>query len=170
MHPQVYTSHQFSNISTGYPSKLVFFTKLPASVSMPSITLLLLIFLISCICTLPPDPFAPVLTPARRKVIVPSLILALLSGTHCHFTSEMVRFSTLLSPLSKPTSSTFKILISSVPFGVCVCVCACVCMRACVCAHMHAHTHACMYCLCELILLYTYVLLIFVYILTHSPI
>ena len=131
MHPQVYTSHQFSNISTGYPSKLVFFTKLPASVSMPSITLLLLIFLISCICTLPPDPFAPVLTPARRKVIVPSLILALLSGTHCLFTSEILRLLILLSPLSKPTSSTFKILMSSVPFGVCVCACACVCVYVC---------------------------------------
>ena len=34
-----------------------------ASVSTPSTTLLL-IFLISCICTLPPDLFVPVLTPA----------------------------------------------------------------------------------------------------------
>ena len=73
-----------------------------------------------------------------KVIIVPSLslILALLSGTDCHFTSKMLRLLILFSPPSKPTSSTFKNLISSLLFGVC-CVCVCVCVyvrvRGCVC-------------------------------------
>ena len=46
------------------PVKTRFLTKLPTTVSTPSTTLLPLIFLISCICTLPRDLFVPVLTSA----------------------------------------------------------------------------------------------------------
>ena len=63
-----------------------------------------------------------------KGMIVPSLTLTLLSGTHCHFTSEMLQLSILSSPLSKPTSSTFKNLFCSVLFGVCVCARAFVCL------------------------------------------
>ena len=55
------------------------------------------------ICTILLDLFAPVPTPtssklhfmsARQKVIVLSLTLVLLSGTHCHCTLEMLQLST----------------------------------------------------------------------------
>ena len=96
------------------------------------------------ICTLLLDLFAPEPTPAsskfhsinaRQKVIVLSLTLVLLSGTHCHCTLEMLELSTPSSLLSNPISSTSKNLISScLPdllcvsvCGVYVCVCVCVC-------------------------------------------
>ena len=73
------------------------------SVSTPSPPPPLLISLISYICTLLLDLFAPVPTAAsskchslsaRQKVIVPSLTLVLLRGTHCHCTLEMIQLST----------------------------------------------------------------------------
>ena len=75
----------------------------------------LLIFLTFYIFILLLDLFAPVPTPAsskfhslraRRKVIVPSLTLVLLSGTHCHCTLEVLRLSTPSGLLLKPISST----------------------------------------------------------------
>ena len=86
---------------------------LHVSVSMPSLPPPLLISLTFYICkhqlpnfyisTLLLDLFAPVLTPASskfhsisagQKVIVLSLTLVLLSGTHCHCTLKMLQLST----------------------------------------------------------------------------
>ena len=87
--------------------------RLHASVSTPSPPPPLLISLTFYICkhqlpnfyisTLLLDLFAPVLTPASskfhsisagQKVIVLSLTLVLLSGTHCHCTLKMLQLST----------------------------------------------------------------------------
>ena len=73
--------------------------KLTASVSMPSPPPPLFISLTFYICTLLLGLFTPVLTPtsskfysisARQKVIVLSLTLVFLSGTHCCCTLEML--------------------------------------------------------------------------------
>ena len=61
--PELYIPHQYSLSSTGYLSKLVSRTKLPASVSVPLTALLPLISLISFISILLFDQVAPVLTP-----------------------------------------------------------------------------------------------------------
>ena len=77
---------------------------------------------------------------ARRKVIVPSLILALPSGPHCHFTSEMLQLSILFKSALKThlfNLQDFDLLSFIWCVSVCVreCVCACMhmCMRVCVC-------------------------------------
>ena len=80
------------------------------SLCFNAITSSTLLMSLTYICTLLLDLFAPVPTPAyskfhfistRRKVIVLSLILDLLSGTHCHCTSEMLQLSTPSSLLLK---------------------------------------------------------------------
>ena len=77
--------------------------RLHASVLTPSPPPPLLISLTFFACTLLLDLFVPVSTPvsskfhsisARQHVIVLSLTLVLLSGTHCHFTLEMLQLST----------------------------------------------------------------------------
>ena len=78
------------------------------SLCFNAITSSTLLMSLTYICTLLLDLFAPVPTPAsskfhfintRRKVIVLSLTLDLLSGTHCHCTSQMLQLSTLSSLL-----------------------------------------------------------------------
>ena len=90
---RVFTLFQYPDIFTGCPSEPEFLIRLHASVSTPSSLLPLLISLTLYICTLLLDLFAPVPTPtfskfhsisARQKVIVLSLTLVLLSGTHLH--------------------------------------------------------------------------------------
>ena len=122
VHFHMFTSLQYSDIFTGCLSEPEFYIRLHASVSTPSSPPLLLISLTFCICTLLLDLFPPATTPdsskihsvkARRKVIVLSLTLVRLSGTHCHCTLEMLQLSTPLSLLQKPISSASKNLISS---------------------------------------------------------
>ena len=114
----------------------------------------LLISLTFYICAFLLDLSAPVRTPAiskfhsisaRQKVIVLSLTLVLLSGTHCHCILQRLQLSKPSSLLKKPISSTSKNLISSylpdllcvsVCVMWCVCVCVCVCMCVCVCVWM----------------------------------
>ena len=117
------------------------------SLCFNAITSSTLLMSLTYICTLLLDLFAPVPTPAyskfhfistRRKVIVLSLILDLLSGTHCHCTSEMLQLSTPSSLLLKKKLSLQppRIWLAHVclicPVQVCVwcvyvCICACVC-------------------------------------------
>ena len=101
MHLHMFTSLQYSDIFSGCLSEPEFPVRLHASVSTPSPPPFLLIFRTFYICTL--LLFAPVLTPAsskfhsisaKQKVIVLSLTLVLLSGTHCHCTLEMLQLST----------------------------------------------------------------------------
>ena len=132
---------QNSDIFTGCLSKPEFPILLHVAVSTPSPPPPLLISLTFYICTLLLDLFAPVPTSAsskfhsisaRQKVIVLSLTLVLLSGTHGHCTLEILPLLTPSSLLQKPISSTSKNLISSyLPVLLCVSVCA-VC-GACVC-------------------------------------
>ena len=102
----MFASLQFSDIFTGCLSEPEFPTRLHASVSTPSPPPPLLICLTFYICTLLLGLFAPVPTPASsrfhsisawQKMIVLSLTLVLLSGTHCHCTLEMLQ---LLTPSS----------------------------------------------------------------------
>ena len=106
--PHMFTSLQYSDIFTGCPSEQEFPTRLHASVSVPSPPQPLFISLTFYICTLLLDLSASVPTPAsskfhsinaRRKVIVLSLTLVLLSGTHCHYTLDMLQHSTPSGPL-----------------------------------------------------------------------
>ena len=95
---------------TGCLSEPEFPIRLHASVSMPSPPKPLLIFLTFYIGTFPVDLFAPVPTPpsskfhcisARRKVIVLSLTLVFLSGTHCHCTLELLQLIDTFKPALK---------------------------------------------------------------------
>ena len=139
MHLHMFMSCQYSDIFTDCLSEPEFSIRLHASISTPSPPPPLLFSMTFDICTLLLDLFAPVPTPtsskfhsisARQKVIVLSLTLVFLSGTHCHCTLEMLQLSTPSSLLCKPISSTSKNLISScLPDLLCVSVCVvCVCV------------------------------------------
>ena len=133
MHLHMFTPLQYSGFFTSCRSEPEFPIRLRASVSTPSPPPSLLISLTFYICTLLLDLFAPVPTPAsskchsisaRQKVIVLSLTLVLLSGTHCYCTLEILQLSTPSSVLYKPISSTSNNLISSyLPNLLCVNVC-----------------------------------------------
>ena len=93
-------------------------------------------------------------------MIVPSLILALLSGTHCHHILEMLQQSILSSPLFKHISSNCINLTNSALFNLmymwggggvhaCMQTCMCGCLRAgvhmivCVCVCVYAFFYFC---------------------------
>ena len=103
VHFHMFTSLQYSYIFNGCLSEPEFPRRLHASVSTPSLPPSLLVSLTCYICTLLLDLFAPVPTPssskfhsmsARQKVVVLSLTLVHLSGTHCHCKLEMLQLST----------------------------------------------------------------------------
>jgi len=68
---------------------------------------------------------------------MPSLILAHLSGTHFHNTSELLQQSLLSSLLRKHIfSACIAVTQLPVQFDMCVyvvCVCVCLCVAVCVC-------------------------------------
>ena len=130
----MFTSLQYSDIFTGLPVRARISYK-TACLCLNAITSSTLLMSLTYICTLLLDLFAPVPTPAfskfhsinaRQKVIMLSVTLVLLSGTHCHCTLEMLQLLTPSSLLSKPISSISKNRISSyLPDLLCVGVCVC---------------------------------------------
>ena len=80
-----------------------------------------------CLCS-STNTYLPKLPLYRQKVMVPSLILALLSGIHYHHTLEMLQQSVLWRPLWKQISSTYIKLTQPCCFWhLCVRVHVCMC-------------------------------------------